>query len=131
MTRGTPFLDAVLFATAFVVTFAKIRLATPVGEIYLSDVTASLFVVLFLAHRIAARDWRASRTTLVVAAFFAAFLLVYLVGFYNLETSSDRDQFVKGLVKFAIHFAFVVAAVAYLSRRSHRLYWQTLAWFCA
>ncbi|MDQ3857129.1 MAG: O-antigen ligase family protein, partial [Actinomycetota bacterium] len=42
-----------------------------------------------------------------------------------------RDQFVKGLVKFAIHFAFVVAAVAYLSRRSHRLYWQTLAWFCA
>jgi O-antigen ligase len=130
-TRGTPAIDVLLFATAFVVTFAKIRLETPVGDIYLSDITASLFVVAFLANRVAARDWTVARAAVVVAGFFAAFLLVFLVGFYNLETAADRDLFAKGIAKFAIHFSFLVAAVAYLARRSPRLYWQTLAWFLA
>ena len=131
MTRGTRAIDALLFATAFVVTFAKVRLQTPVGDIYLSDLTASLFLIAFLTNRVVARDWSMTRTAFVVLGFFAAFLLVFLVGFYNLETSAERDLFVKGLAKFAIHFAFLVAAVAYLARRSARLYWQTLAWFAA
>jgi O-Antigen ligase len=131
MTRGTRFLDGLLFATAFVVTFLKIRLQTPIGDVYLSDVAASLFVLGFAANRIQARDWGFSRTAAVLTGFFAAFLLVYFVGFYNLETSADRTEFVKGLAKFVIHFAFLVAAVAYLARRAVRLYWQTLAWFVA
>ena len=131
MTYGSRGIDALLLATAFVVTFAKIRFATPIGDVYLSDVTASLFVAAFVVNRLVARDWSASRAAAVVAGFFAAFLLVYLIGFYNLETAADRDQFVKGMAKFAIHFAFLVAAVAYLARRSPRLYWQTLAWFVA
>jgi hypothetical protein len=131
VTRGTRVIDVFLFATAFVITFAKIRFATPIGDVYLSDITASLFLVAFLAHRIGARDWSVSRTAAVLAAFFAAFLVVFLIGFYNLDTATERDQFVKGLAKFAIHFAFLVAAVAYLSRRSARLYWQTLAFFTA
>jgi O-Antigen ligase len=131
VSRGTRIADVFLFATAFVITFAKIRFATPIGDVYLSDVTASLFLVAFLAHRIGARDWSVSRTAAVLAAFFAAFLVVFLIGFYNLDTATERDQFVKGLAKFAIHFGFLVAAVAYLSRRSARLYWQTLAFFTA
>ena len=131
MTYGSRGIDALLLATAFVVTFAKIRLATPIGDVYLSDVTASLFVAAFVLSRVVAGDWSAARAATVVAGFFAAFLLVYLVGFYNLETAADRDQFVKGMAKFAIHFAFLVAAVAYLARRSVRLYWQTLAFFVA
>jgi F0F1-type ATP synthase assembly protein I len=131
VTRGTRVIDVLLFATAFVITFAKIRFATPIGDVYLSDVTASLFLVAFLVNRIAARDWSVSRTAGLLAAFFAAFLVVFLVGFYNLDTATERDQFAKGLAKFAIHFAFLVAAVAYLSRRSARLYWQTLAFFTA
>jgi hypothetical protein len=131
MTTGTRLIDALLFATAFVITFAKVRFATAVGDVYLSDVTASLFVLAFLANRVGGRDWSLSRTAAVLAAFFGAFLLVYLVGFYNLETAADRTQFAKGIAKFAIHFAFLVAAVAYLSRRSARLYWQTLAFFTA
>lgn len=128
---GSRGIDALLFATAFVVTFAKVRAATPIGDVYLSDVTASLFLAAFVASRAVARDWSAARAAVIVAGFFLAFLLVYLVGFYNLETAADRTQFLKGLAKFAIHFAFLVAAVAYLARRSARLYWQTLAWFVA
>lgn len=131
MTRGSRTIDALLFATAFVVTFAKVRFATPVGDVYLSDVAASLFVLAVLASRVYARDWRLSRTAALAAAFFGLFLAVFLVGFYNLETAADRDLYVKGIVKFAVHFAFVVVAVAYLVRRTPRLYWQTLGWYLA
>ena len=56
---------------------------------------------------------------------------MYLVGYFNLETSADRSQFTKGLAKFALHFAFLIAAVAHLARRSTRFYWQTLGAFVA
>jgi O-antigen ligase len=130
---GSRLLEGLLFVTAFVITFTKIRLAVGGGDsdVLISDVTASLFVVAFLAHRIARRDWVVSRTVAVSACFFAAFLLVYLVGFFNLETAADRDLFVKGLTKFVIHFALLLCAVAYLERRSPRVYWQTLAAFVA
>ena len=51
--------------------------------------------------------------------FFAAFLLVYLVGFFNLDTKQSLDQFVKGMVKFVLHFGLLVCGVAYLVRRCH------------
>ena len=130
-TRGNKWIDGLLFATVFVITFAKLRIATPLGDLFLSDVTASAFVLAFLADRIWHRDWSISRTAAIVLAFFAAFVAVYLVAFYNLGTADDRDLYVKGMVKFGIHFAFLVAAVAYLARRSARLYWQTLGWFIA
>ena len=63
--------------------------------------------------------------------FFAAFLLVYLVGFFDIATKQGLDQFVKGMVKFLIHFLFLVAAVGYLARRGERFYWRSLAWFAA
>ena len=43
----------------------------------------------------------------------------------------SRSSAMKGLVKFAIHFAFLVAAVAHLSRRGPAFYWRTLGWFVA
>jgi O-antigen ligase/polysaccharide polymerase Wzy-like membrane protein len=67
----------------------------------------------------------------VLALFLAAFAFVYLVGFFNLETTADRTLFLKGMVKFVIHFALVVAAVAHLARRTQRFYWRTLGWFVA
>jgi O-antigen ligase len=131
MTRGSRTIDALLFATAFVVTWTKVRFSTPLGDVFVSDLAASLFVVAVLASRLYARDWSLPRTAALAAGFFGIFMAVFLVGFYNLETAADRDLFVRGLVKFAVHFAFVVVAVAYLTRRSARLYWQTLAWFLA
>jgi O-antigen ligase len=129
--QGSRVLEVLLFTTAFVITFLKVRATTPVGYVYVSDLTAGLFVVGFILYRLRSGDWSLPRTAALAIGFFAAFLAVYLVGFYNLETAADRDQFLKGIVKFVIHFGLVIAGVAYLGRRSVRLYWQTLACFVA
>jgi len=62
-------------------------------------------------------------------AFLGTFLLVYLVGFFNLETGQALDQYGKGIVKWLIHFAFLVAGLIYLARKPLAFYWRTLAWF--
>jgi O-Antigen ligase len=113
-------------ATVFCCTFEKVHWNIA-GSVSLADVLAILFVAAFVA--VTARP-RVPRTTVVLLAFFAAFLLVYLAGFFNLETSDALAQWAKGLVKFAIHFAFLATAVAWLARRGRRYYWRALAWFC-
>ena len=128
--RSESRLTAFLFlATAFCVTFEQVHWNVA-GTVSLADVLALLFIASFGADRLARADARLSRTAAVVLAFFAAFLVVYLIGFYNLETRQALEQFGKGLVKFGIHFLFLAAGVAYLARRSERFYWRTLAWFC-
>ena len=57
------------------------------------------------------------RTTAILLAFFAAFLLVYLAGFFNLDTRQGVDQFTKGMVKFVLHFLFLATSVTYLVQR--------------
>ena len=131
MTRRTTFVDALLFATVFTITFAKLRWVVAGADVNVSDVTAGLFLLAFLATRYARRDWSFPRTAAVLAAFFLAFLLVYLVGFFNLETNVDRNQFGKGLAKFVIHFGFLIAAVTHLAGRSEWFYWRTVAWLAA
>ena len=46
------------------------------------------------------RAARAADDGAILLAFFAAFLLVYLLGFYNLDTEAGLAQFAKGMVKF-------------------------------
>jgi O-antigen ligase len=69
------------------------------------------------------------RTVAVLLVFLAAFLLVYLAGFFNLETGQALDQYGKGIVKWLLHFAFLVAGVLYLAQKPLGFYWRTLAWF--
>ena len=71
------------------------------------------------------------RTTAILLGFFAAFLLVYLLGFFNLDTKQGVDQFSKGMVKFVLHFLFLAAGVSYLVQRGRRFYWRALGWFGA
>ncbi|HEY3185371.1 MAG TPA: O-antigen ligase family protein [Gaiellaceae bacterium] len=123
MRRATSFL---FLATVFCVTFEKVHWNVA-GSVSLADVLAILFLAAFVATT--ARP-RVPRTTAIVLAFFAAFLLVYLAGFYNLDTSEALAQFAKGLVKFVIHFAFLAAAIAWVARRGRDYYWRTLTWFC-
>src|SRR5439155_16037549 len=59
------------------------------------------------------------------------FLVVYLSGFFNLETAAALAQFAKGFVKFVIHFAFLATGVAWLARRGRRYYWLALGAFTA
>ena len=75
-------------------------------------------------------DTRLTRTAVVALGFLLAFALVYLAGFYALDTAQALAQWAKGMVKFVLHFGFLVTGVALLARRSLRFYWLALAAFC-
>jgi hypothetical protein len=122
--------DFLFFATLFSVSFQNVYWNVA-GRVSLADVLAVGFLVAFVALRIEERDRLFAPTALAVLGFAAALLLVYLAGFFNLETKQALSLFGKGLVKFVIHFGFLAAGVAYLARRSERYYWRTLGWFCA
>jgi hypothetical protein len=117
-------------ATVFAVTFEKVHWAIA-GAVSLADILAIGFLVAYLFERLGRRDRWLPRTALIVFAFLLAFLLVYLMGYFNLDTSEAVAQFGKGMVKFVIHFLFLFFGVAYLARRSQRFYWQTLGFFAA
>jgi hypothetical protein len=112
------------FATLFCCTFEKVHWNFG-GQLALSDVLALAFIACYL---VLSRP-RVPRTSAVLLAFCAAFVLVYLAGFYNLETAAGLDQFAKGFAKFLIHFVFLALGVAWLSRRGIAYYWRSLVWF--
>jgi O-Antigen ligase len=118
----------VFLTTVFTVTFAKIHWGIA-GDLSLSDVLTALFLLAFGVRRLERWDGRFARATAVVFAFFVAFLLVYLIGFFNLGTTEALDQWVKGLTKFLLHFLFLVAGTALVIRRGESFYWRTLAAF--
>ncbi len=125
----TTVVDALLFVTVFTITFQRIRWDVGGNDVNISDITATLFVAAFAISRFERRDWALPRTCAILSLFFAAFAIVYLIGFFNVETVADRDQFAKGMVKFVIHFSFLIAGAAHLARRSEDYYWRALGWF--
>ena len=123
-----PVLDGLFLATILTVTFHKLQWELA-GSLTLSDVLTSVFLVLFVWDRFECSDARLSRTSAVALAFFVAFALLYLAGFYSLDTGQALAQWSKGMVKFVLHFGFLVAGVALLARRSRTFYWYALAAF--
>jgi hypothetical protein len=121
--------ELLFFATVGTVTFAKVQWEVA-GTLSLSDVLTALFLVAFLVRRVERLDGRIARCSAVALAFFVAFLAVYLTGFFNLGTADALDQWAKGLVKFILHFGFLVAGCALVVRRGERFYWWTLTAFC-
>ena len=117
--------DGLFLATLFCVTFEKVHWNVG-GSIALADLLTIAFLVSFVAT---SAPTRVPRTAAVVLAFLVAFLLVYLIGFFNLETNQAFAQFVKGSIKFVLHFLFLAAGVALLARRPLSFYWRALAWF--
>ena len=115
------------FASIFSVTFEKIYWSTGVN-VSLADVLAICFLISFAIGTV---RWRVPRTTVVLLGFFGAFLLVYLVGYFDLSDSDALTQWAKGITLWVVHFAFLAAAVVWLSRRGKHYYWQTLGVFCA
>ena len=115
-------------AAVFCATFAKVQWNVA-GSIFLADLTALGFLFSYAFDRLGRRHGPVPRTVAVLLAFLAAFLLVYLIGFFNLETGQALDQYGKGIVKWLIHFAFLVTGVIYLAGRSRHFYWRTLGWF--
>ncbi len=131
MTRraSSPVVDVLFFASIFTVTFAKIQWEFA-ASLSLSDVLTALFLVAFALHRLERFDGRLTRCAAVAFAFFLAFLAVYLLGFFNLETTQALTQWSKGMIKFLLHFMFLVCGLALLARRRERFYWAALGVFC-
>ena len=123
-----PVVEGLFFATVFTVTFAKLQWEVA-GTMSFSDVVTFLFVIAFAVYRIERFDGEFPRAAAVSLAFFLAFLLVYLIGWFNLETAESLAQWAKGMIKFVLHFLFLVAGVALIARRGLRFYWLTLAAF--
>ena len=126
MRRSSALTELLFLGTIFTVTFAKLHWSVA-GDVSLADVLTMLFLASFAADRVAERDRRLPRTAVTVLAFLGLFLLVYLLGFFNLDTERALAQFGKGLTKFVLHFLFLAAGVAFLLRRGERFYWRTLA----
>jgi hypothetical protein len=123
-----PVLEGLFLLTIFTVTFHKLQWELA-GSLTLSDVLTTVFLVLFAWDRFEQNDGRFTRTAFWAFGFFCAFALLYLVGFYNLDTSQALAQWAKGMVKFVLHFGFLVTGVALLARRGIRFYWLALAAF--
>ncbi len=130
MTRESRLVSPLFLAAIFCATFEKVHWNVA-GSVYLADVTTVLFLAVWGLDRIARPGSRVPRTAAVLLLFFAAFLVVYLVGFFNLDTQQSAAQYGKGIAKWLLHFVFLVVAVAYLAARSHRYYWRTLTVFFA
>ena len=124
MRRVTSFF---FLASLFCVTFEKIHWNFA-GTVSLADVLAILFLISFV---VTTARFVVPRTTVILLWFFVAFLLVFLIGYFNLSDSDALQQWAKGLTKWVIHFAFLAAAVVWISRRGQHYFWRSLGWFCA
>ena len=113
-------------ASLFVATFEKVHWGST-GAVGINDIATILFLVAYVVTE----RRPLPRTSAIVFGFFAAFALAYLAGYWNIDTKQGLDQFVKGMVKFVIHWAFVVAAIGYLVQRGERFFWRALGWFAA
>ena len=114
--------EFLFLATVFTVSFAKLQWEVA-GTLSLSDVLTAIFLVAWLGTRIGTGDRRLAWGAAVAGLFFAGFLAVYLIGFFNLETDQSLAQWAKGMFKFLLHFGFLVVGLAYMARRSERFYW--------
>ena len=116
MRRESALVPFFFLAAAFCATFAKVQWNVA-GSVFLADLTAIGFLLSYAFDRLGRRTGPVPRTAAILLAFLVAFLLVYLIGFFNLETGQALDQYGKGLVKWLIHFAFLIVGVIYLAAR--------------
>jgi hypothetical protein len=124
-----PLLDGLFLLTILTVTYHKLQWELA-GSLTLSDVLTSFYLLVFAWDRVERGDRRLPKTAAIAFGFFVAFALVYLAGYYNLDTSQALAQWAKGMVKFVLHFGFLVTGIVLLSRRGIRFYWIALAAFC-
>jgi O-antigen ligase len=127
--RAARLLDGLFLLTLFTVPFEKVRW-TFAGTVTFSDISALIFLLCYGVSVVGRQRRPQPRTLATVLFFFVLLLLVYLAGYFDLEAGDATKQFSKGVVKWAIHFLFLAAAVALLARRGPRFYWRCLGWFC-
>ena len=127
--RAARLLDGLFLITLFTVTFEKLRWSFA-GTVTFSDISALAFLGAYALSMPGRTRRPQPRTVATVLLFFTLLFVVYLAGYFDLEAGDATSQFSKGIVKWAIHFLFLAAAVAMLARRGPRFYWRCLGWFC-
>jgi O-Antigen ligase len=116
-------------AAVFCATFEKVHWNF-LGQVSIADVTSLCFLGVYALDRLGRpTNPRIPRTAAMLILFLGGFLLVNLIGFFNLETTQALSQFVKGIIKWLIHFGFLIVGVVYLLSRSKDFYWRTMGWF--
>jgi hypothetical protein len=128
--RAVRLMDFLFFASIFSVTFEKIHWSFA-ADVSLADVCALAFLFAYAITRLGLERQLMPRTIATIGLFLGLFVVVYLVGYFSLDTNQAAAQFAKGLIKFLIHFVFLAAGVAYISRRHEDFYWRALGWFSA
>ena len=127
--RAARLLDGLFLLTLFTVTFEKVRWSFA-GTVTFSDISALAFLGAYALSMPGRTRRPQPRTVATVLLFFTLLFVVYLAGYFDLESGDATSQFSKGIVKWAIHFLFLAVAVALLARRGPRFYWRCLGWFC-
>jgi hypothetical protein len=130
VTARSRLLDGLFLAALFCATFEKVHWNIA-GALTLTDILTIAFGLTYAAGRLGRRGRPAPKTEVVLLGFGLAFVLVYLFGFFNLDTHQALTQWTKGLAKFALHFGFLLVGLAYLTRRTEQFYWRALTVFLA
>ena len=112
--RENAIVSGLFLAAVFCASFDKVHWAPPAPSTSPTS-CRSCSSLAWAIDRFATPVRRVTRTVAVLIVFFFAFLLVYLIGFFNLDTQDAANQFGKGIVKWPIHFVFLIVAVAYIA----------------
>ncbi|HEY1480775.1 MAG TPA: O-antigen ligase family protein [Gaiellales bacterium] len=122
-------LDVLLLATLTVTTWAKIHWQFA-GQVAFEDILAILFLIVFVFDRVVRRDWTLPRGAIALLLVLLGLEIVFLLGFFNLDTHDALDQYAKGMTKYFVHFAFLIAGVAHIVRRGKRFHLITVGALC-
>jgi branched-subunit amino acid transport protein AzlD len=88
------------FASLFVATFEKVHWNVA-GQIGINDITTILFLIAYVATE----RRPLPRTSAIVLGFFAAFTLVYLAGYWDIETKQGLTQFAEASASSGVRSA--------------------------
>lgn len=99
------------------------------ASLTLSNLLTLAFVAGFVIDRIARRDARLHPAVYTLAGFAMAFAAVYLAGYFDLANHDALVYWVKGILVWIVHFAFLICGVAHLVRRGRPLLLRALRWF--
>jgi O-antigen ligase/polysaccharide polymerase Wzy-like membrane protein len=124
-------LDWLLLATLVVPTWEKIRWETSAVSLTITNLIASVFIAAFVLDRLRRRDAALPSAAVALLGFMLAFAAVYLAGYFDLRDRDALAFWVKGIVTWSVHFAFLVCACAHIVRRGRFLFVRCIWAFVA
>jgi O-antigen ligase len=124
-------LDWLLLATLVVPTWEKIRWETSAVSLTITNLIASAFIAAFVVDRLRRRDSSLPSASIALCGFMLAFAAVYLAGYFDLRDRDALTFWVKGIVTWGVHFAFLICACAHVIRRGRPLFMRCVWAFTA